>query len=418
MLGGFAGGGVNSITYLSGLSSDELEIYSTLPIYKEFAENNLTATNVPINSSLWSPLYSVIYKSNSIIEGLNNSTTIDQHLKRQLEGEALFVRAFCHFYLVNLFGDIPFVDTTDYRENSKIGRTLTKEVYSRIIVDLKGAEGLLSADYSFSKGERVRPNKWAASALLARVYLYNREWENAEQKAGEVIGQRTLFELDSLNSTFLKNSSEAIWQLSRDDRNTQEAVTFSTFLFGRPLNATLNRKFVEEFEDGDKRKAVWIKSVVSGTNIFYYPFKYQNKTISPITEYSMVLRVAEQYLIRAEARAMLGRFLGAEGSNADINIIRQRAGLSPFQSSNGAEVMAEVEREKKLEMFSEWGHRWMDLKRLPSIVNASDPKLNRADDVLKSVKPGYSIEDKLYPIPKSQITNNPEMSDAQNPGYD
>ncbi len=94
-------------------------------------------------------------------------------------GEARFFRAFCYFYLVNLFGDVPLATTTDSTINARLPRIPSDEVYQQIITDLKEAESLLSTEYLDANlksygglPERVRPTKWAASAMLARVYLY------------------------------------------------------------------------------------------------------------------------------------------------------------------------------------------------------------------------------------------------------
>src|SRR4030095_15438141 len=132
---------------------------------------------------------------NAVIEGLQNSSGVSLSIKQELTGEAKFVRAFCNFYLVNLFGDIPLINSTDYKANALAFRTSRDSVYNQITADLLDAQSVLSPDYSYSNGERIRPNSWAATALLARVYLYSGNWSGALTQSTAVINQNGLFSL-------------------------------------------------------------------------------------------------------------------------------------------------------------------------------------------------------------------------------
>ena len=119
----------------------------------------------------------------------------------------------------------------------------------------------------------------------------------------------------------------------------------------------------------------------------------------------MVLRLAEQYLIRAEARIELGRLSGdANSAAADIDSIRYRAGLEPFTLTAREDLLAEVEKQRRLELFTEWGHRFFDLKRW-----------SKLDAVLGNVKQGWNSMDSLWPIPQSEILINSHLT--QNKGY-
>jgi hypothetical protein len=397
--------GFNSLSYVAGLSADELVNYQTGNLtYQQFFENSLTPSNSTLTSNIWGEPYQYIYKANAILEGLQSSSGITPALKSQLRGEALFIRAFAHFYLVNLFGDVPLVLTTDYRQNAIVQRVPKVRVYQQIKTDLKEAQNLLSMDYSFSQNERVRPNQWAATALLGRVYLYQQQWDSAELQTSRVINNTGIYSLTSLDSVFLANSSEAIWQLASPFGNTTDAQTF--IFSGNPPDAALRNTFVNEFETGDLRKQNWIGTSLSGTDTFYYPYKYKATVPSPITEYSMVLRLAEQYLIRAEARAMQGKITGGNSAETDVNFIRNRAGLPNTIAATLVEMIAAISNEMRFEFFTEWGHRWLNLKRLGII-----------DTVLQNLKPAWSTYDQLYPIPKAQLDNDPGMANAQNPGY-
>jgi hypothetical protein len=282
-------------------------------------------------------------------------------------------------------------------------------VYQQIVNDLKDAQNLLATDYTFSGNERIRPNKWAASALLARVYLYTRDYSNAELQSTAIINNTSLFSLaNDLNNVFLKNSAEAIWQLMpvRANQNTNEGRFF--ILTGPPTSSapgiTISTSLLNLFENGDNRKFNWINSRVVGINTYFYPYKYKVKTISGtgLTEYYTVFRLAEQFLIRAEARTQQNNLSGAL---ADINAIRNRAGLSNSTANDKSSLTLQIEKERFTELFAEWGHRWFDLKRT-----------NRADAILSSLKtPNWQLSDILLPIPKAQIDNDPNI--VQNPGY-
>lgn len=396
---GFASGGNSGVTVIAGLSADELINHSTSPVRVSIYNNSLTPVNTV--TSAWTEPFKTIYQVNSILEAVQTSTGITKPVRDQVTGEALFVRAFCYFYLVNFFGDVPLLLTTDYRANRVALRTPKTEVYQQIEQDLIEAQKLLTDDYSFSNGEKVRPNKWVANALLARTYLYQEKWAAAETQASAIIGSGQ-FSLPDLNSVFLANSDEAIWQLKPvlPRINTFDGPYF----FGEYgiIEVTASPSVLDWFEAGDNRAASWIANYTGDDQTYDYAYKYKVVYADqPLTEYQMVFRLAEQYLIRAEARVQLEDFSGAID---DVNEVRVRAGLDPLDISmmSDEEVADAVVQERKVELFIEWGHRWFDLKRTGKI-----------DEVLGAVKTGWQPNDALFPIPQSEIRANPNLS--QNP---
>jgi hypothetical protein len=164
----FSSGSSASAATLTGLSADELNNYKDITPYISFEQNDLRADNTAI-LSLWTSVYNTIYDANSILEGLAGSTNISADMKNQLSGEALFIRAYCYFYLVNLFADVPLLTSTDYKINSVKPRTTFDSVYTQITTDLTDARALLRENYQEGP-ERVRVNRSTATALLARVY--------------------------------------------------------------------------------------------------------------------------------------------------------------------------------------------------------------------------------------------------------
>nr|WP_233173711.1 RagB/SusD family nutrient uptake outer membrane protein [Pedobacter sp. ASV19] len=414
----------NVITmFMGSMSADDFTYAATLAGFDEFKNNTVTPGNTYVNG-MWSQPYDFIYRANSIIEGVTASGTLSAGVKNQLLGEAKFIRAFCHFYLVNIFGDVPLILDTDVIKNTDLPRTATAQVYQAIIADLVDAKKLLSSDFP-GGGERTRPAKGAATLLLARTYLYSGNNAQAEIEAGEVIADNAHYSLlpkEKINDVFLKNSKEAVWQLQpvniSGNRNTWEGFTMTPASITNPtayyrLTKDPQYGLVFAFEPNDLRKSSWTGNYTTAATpplTHTYPYKYKVRTNAAVTEYSMVLRFAEAYLIRAEARIQQGKL---QPGKEDLDVIRNRAGLAPLTLPGSiAAGMLQVEQERRVEFFAEWGHRWFDLKRWKSTVTAGK---TRADDVLPSTKPLWKSTAVLMPIPTDAIKTNPNM--VQNPGY-
>ncbi|HEY0667085.1 MAG TPA: RagB/SusD family nutrient uptake outer membrane protein [Sphingobacteriaceae bacterium] len=407
-----AGFSFYSLSVYPGLSADELLDYEGSQTRVQLYTNNLIAGNAAVDE-IWSQAYEYIYASNAVLEGIENNNNISAEVKKQLKGEAKFSRAFNYFYLVNLFGDVPLLLSTNYTANASASRSSTELVYQQIIEDLKSAQADLNMDYVAADGtsvvlDRLRPTKPAATALLSRVYLFTKDYENAESMASSVIND-SRFALDtstSLDNVFLKNNSEAIWQVTPGSLlgNTLEGLMF--ILAGPPSQVALDSSLCNSFESGDRRRANWIGAYSDGATTWYFPNKYkiQYDPSNP-RENVDVLRLAEQYLIRAEARVFVNNLAGAR---EDLNAIRNRAGLSDITSSERDELLTFLLEERRAELFTEWGHRWLDLKRTGKI----DEVMNIAAAQKGSSWQSYQ---QLYPIPQSNRARNPNLS--QNAGF-
>lgn len=403
LLNSFAGGYSTSATSLCGILSDEMDSYFTNPTIQEFANNNIQPENSNV-MSIWAELYELIYTANTIVEGIEKPNGISAEVQQKLKGEAKFIRAFCYFYLVNFFGDVPLVLTTDYQYNMSLPRSVVADVYQQIVADLTEAQGLLKDDYSGSAGERTKPNHWVATALLARVYLYTGKWQEAETQATAIIEHTALFNLpDSLNSVFLRNSEEAIWQIISPAGYTWEANLL--ILTDVPGIYAMSDQLYNAFEPGDLRRSKWIGTF----DTYHFAYKYKNQSDrNDLSEYYMVFRLAEQYLIRAEARI---RNEHIEDGIRDLNQLRSRArdaapgSLPPLALTlDKSMALLKVEQERRTELFIEWGHRWFDLVRT-----------ERANTVLGAIKDGWNETDQLMPIPQNELRNSPYLK--QNPGY-
>jgi len=414
---GFTHGGLPSLSLFPSLSSDELELMSGSANMDLIAyyRNALSSSNT-MSTDFWSNIYPVIYMVNAAMDGLSGANSLTPAVRSQLMGEAKFIRAFCYFYLVNLYGDVPLVKGIDYTVNAGLPRTAKADVWNQVISDLKEAKSLLADNYVSSNAvnvttERTRPNRWAAAALLARTYLYNGDWENAEKEADSVINHTVEFELiDDLDAVFLANSREAIWQLQpvNTGQNTQDAITF--VLTSGPNN-NLNPVFLSPFlfnafKENDLRFSHWIGVDSSTGKKYYFPYKYKQAVFGqPVTEYLMVLRIAEQYLVRAEARVQQGEISGAA---SDLNAIRLRAGLSQTSATTRETLLTAIQNERQVELFTEWGHRWLDLKRTGMV--------NDVMTVVTPLKNGtWKPAWQWYPIQIEELQNDPALK--QNEGY-
>jgi len=394
-----------SLSFFGGVAADELNYLGNNTPYNEINSNSITVTNGEIDN-FWNSAYQYIYGANAALEGLNGSSGLSDSVKKQLTGEALFIRAFSNFYLVNYFGDIPLVVSTNYQISAVAARSSTVLIYQQITNDLVQAQTLLAHDYSYSEGERVRPNYWAATALLSRVYLYTGNWADAESLATLVIDNSSDFILASdPTNVFEKNGSESIWQLlpvsPGYNYRVQDAIWFIPAADEVP-NTAMTSELLNDFESGDLRRTAWIDSTVIDTSIYYYPFKYKVKDQLNTTEYYTLLRLGEQYLIRSEARAQQNKPDEAIG---DVNIIRTRAGLPSLPMGlSQADCLTAIQQERRVEMFCECGQRWFDLQRTKT-----------ADEILSTLKPSWKSTDILFPIPQTERQKDPNLT--QNPGY-
>lgn len=396
-----------NVTTYAGTASDELNNHSTSANAVAIANNNITPENGNI-LSLWTSMYKYIYQANSVLEGTTDNKNLSEAVRKQLQGEAYFIRAFCHFYLLNLFGNIPYNKVTDYEVTSFQPQQNGTQLLPIIIEDLKISKSLLTNVYVDGNNnagtERVRPNKYAAGALLAKAYLFNKQWAMAELEADTVL-QQSIYSLNPvLQEVFRSASPEVIWQLRPviSGFNSYAGALLQPNSF-RPFFISVRKSVVDSFETGDNRKNAWITFTTSGSQTYNWLHKYKVGQNAPsLIEFTTLIRLAEIYLIRGEARAMQDKLNPALG---DINIIRARAGLTPLALTTKEDILNAVIKEKRFELFGEFAERWLDLVRT-----------NRANSVMPLVKGANWVStDQLFPIPQTEMLRHPGM--VQNPGY-
>lgn len=373
----------------------------------QFFKYNLNPINVDLKS-LWITPYSEIYQVNDVLAGITNNNNLSGSFIKQITGEMKVVRAFVYFNLLNLFGGVPLVTTTDYKTSAQLSRATAPETYAQVISDLSDAMVKLTGSYPSSG--HARANFFTAQALLAKVHLYQGNWKAAFEEADSVIKQGGFSLETDLNKVFLDGSQEAIWQvpIQNEYGGSGEANNFIPYSSDQTPSYVVTDSLLSQFETGDLRLTSWLGvNIIGGQNV-YYPAKYKDRQAThPATGY-VLLRLAELYLIRAEAAAQLGKLAEAL---SDINTLRDRAGLDPSTADEASQVavLAAVRKERRTELCFEFGNRWFDLNR--TSTDNKYPANGQAPAVLAGWQPNFA----LYPLPQTQLLLNSHLN--QNPGY-
>lgn len=389
-------------TVLLANYSDDLQFFGNNTRLEQFANATVLPSNTYIDN-VWRATYSQIYAVNAFLEGISKSENITEQDKNQFLGEAYFLRAYLHFYLTNCFGQIPYVTSTDYKINKTIPKNTETQIHDYILDDLEEASQLIQENYPTT--ERVRPNKATVNALLARVHLYGKNWESAQQYASLVINNALYSWQDNIELEFLKDNPSIIWSLHPGIAgvNTRDAQSF-VVASGPPTKPTMASELYASFEPNDLRKVFWTKEIEGDGGPWHYAYKYKQTTNTGASqEYTILFRLAEIYLIRAESRTRLGNLQGAKN---DLNKIRNRAGLPDTQAITQQEVLQAIAQERRVELFTEQGHRFFDLKRT-----------DKADETLTTVKPNWKPTNKVLPLPENELLLNKNIL-PQNPGYE
>ncbi|WP_420989397.1 RagB/SusD family nutrient uptake outer membrane protein [Chitinophaga sp. CC14] len=402
-----------NLTSITSLVSDDMSFLANTN-YDEFTKNTYapgSSTSAVSNlNGIWIDLYAGIYRFNSNIEGAAESTALTDAVKQRVIAESKFMRAYCYFYLVNLYGEVPLILETDVSKTALAPKNSIAAINTQIITDLQEARDRLPADYSASPGFRTSVTRWAASALLARIYLYNKQWALAEQEASKVIDDAgALYAMTpaaALENTFLKASAEAIFQfgpyLSITSGYTYEGSTFVS----NTSQYSLTEDLAGIFDVTDARRTKWIKDTTFSGVLNHQSYKYRLVSIAAATaagkqEAPTALRLAEQYLIRAEARLNQQKLPEAR---ADLNVVRVRANTAGSVATAENVLRLEIEDENRREFFNEYGHRWMDLRRT-----------GRINTVLGAKKSTWQARAAYFPLPQAAVDANPNL--IQNPDY-
>lgn len=381
--------------------TDDLTCYATTAtngIY-EISQNQLISSNAAVYS-LWSNTYQQIYFSNSILEGLEKSSGISNTDKRRMKGEALLIRCILYFYLQQIYGDIPYLTTTDYTANNTSSKLSSDDVLVRLENDLNECYILLADEYSNS--ERIFVNRKVAELMMAKVYFAEQRPADAEAKL-KSIAQSSLYTFETdIAKVFQKSGKHILWQLKpKNSGDATKEASLYYFTGAAPSSYALSTSLMSSFASSDFRKSNWMAVITVGANTWYRADKYKNRS-NNTTEYSIVFRLEEVYLLLSESLAKQNKLNEAL---LYLNATRQRAGLSAVTSGiSQSDLITEIASENRREFFTEMGHRFFDLKR------------NNNLNSLISSKPNWQTNHQLWPIPQKDLELNSNLN-PQNPGY-
>ncbi|MCG6189756.1 RagB/SusD family nutrient uptake outer membrane protein [Maribellus maritimus] len=418
-----------TIMYPAELLTDNTEInsYTWGSVVAEFDEAEVTSANSTINS-IWTSCFTAIAYSNNILSRIDD-IEMSESKQNQFQGEALFLRAYCYFYLVRLYGDVPVVNVAfrspDEISSFDMSRQPVSAIYTVIKDDLTNAATLLDG-IELSKG---RASKGAAKTLLGKVYLTLNEYENAAGILKEVIDMNAYSLVDDYGSLFdgtNEESDESIFEIGYHSGDLGEGNSFSSSytpgLFNMaifPNNMNGNgymcptQDLYDSYEEGDERKtASVIDSVLLTDGTYEYTLcglKFVDFSTGTSGDGGInytALRYADVLLMYAEA-------LNESNQTSDalpyLNEVRERAGLDDLTGLSKEEFTLAMEKERRVEFFHE-GHRWFDLLRTgraKTVLNA----------YFESIGSSYTLDDYelLMPIPDDELEISPELE--QNDGY-
>jgi hypothetical protein len=406
-------GAASPIIIAGDFTADYIQFNGTFTDYRELGTKQLTAANGAVEG-LWRNLYRTIYVANFMLENLPRVAGVPEATRKQVTAEARFLRGFANFIGTYTYGDIPQVTSTIQAPNRVIGRTPRATILASVLADYEAALTDLPSVATGSTNVTTNAtylNKTSCRAAMARFYLYQKNWAKAEEMATLVINSGVYNlqpnYIDVVTRDFTGESIlEVGYNLSDDPGTDANTFGLNNILVGRREVIPSNQLVLSlvSAEAGERQTTISFSTQnLRGSDNGWTVRKYG--TASEDNNNIVLIRLAEMYLIRAEARAQLGRQTGATGAVADLNVLRTRAKAPAITTTVQADVLLAVERERVYELAFE-GHRWYDLVRT-----------GRAQAVMTAFSPNWNVRYELWPIPQREIQQNPTLSTQQNPGY-
>jgi len=389
------GGQINLASELLGNDAD-LSWNGTFEQPAQLIEKELVPDNTFVRD-YWLNAYEVNNQANIVLENLE--VFEDESERNRVEGEAKFLRALVYFDLARLFGQsyeatggnsqlaTPIVldAILDPDDITSPSRDTVEDVYNQVVTDLQSAYNLLPT----SNG--VFADKYAAQALLARVYLQQGNYEGARDAAHDVLQNSDHTLTTNYNEAFNNdgNSSEDIfaWQITSQDGVNQMNTFWAGQAFGgRSGNpdVSINASFFDIYDDTNDVRSQFFYTTSRGTATTKWQSQFANIPF---------LRIAEMHLIRAESNFRLTTTIGLDPL-VEINALRARSSAVAL----GAITLQDIIDERKRELAFE-GFTLHDIKRLQGTVGT----LNYDDNFL------------VMPVPQRERDANPNL--MQNPGY-
>ncbi len=387
-------------------TADMLQFRGTFSQYRELGTKTITSANASV-AALWSSIYNTIYIANFIIEKLPTVPGVKTIDRERVLATAHLLRGYAYFIAVYTYGGVPKVTETSIEANRNIPRASRTEILDFILEDYTKAEGMLpekTASAGFA-------SSYALDAALAKYYLYNEAWAKAEQYATSVISSGKYI-LPDYDITVTKDfTTEAIFEMGyllTDDPGTDGNIGLNNIFVGRreliPSNQVISVLNSGNTASKDRFFSVSFDATKQvGNDNGFSVAKYG--TPDEDNNNVVVFRLAEMYLIRAEARAQQNKVSGSNSAQQDINVLRARARADLVGSVTKAQMLTLIEEERRYELSFE-GHRWYDLVRT-----------GRAKEVMSAFTSNWKDSYELWPIPQRELLNNPALAGNQNPGY-
>ena len=430
--------------HLSDFASDDIVCgqVTTDPLYYSFSLDHSPAQGN--TRYYWYISYKIITGVNTVIDAVEKSGKTDA-VTNQLLGECYFLRAFCHFNLVRLFGKPYTVDPnspgvilrTNLTDDAKKARSTVKEVYDSVLADAEKAASLMTQ----SRGVQYASQE-AAWSLLARVNLYKEDNAKAIEYANKVIGSgkftlatKATYPALFANATTASETIFCIAFTAVDDYGKFGSIASMIYSDG-------NSGWGEEYASSSLRAAMaphpedvrWayivpskVGDVVQKKNgiEMYYISKFSFQGGSPNLSSPIMFRLAEMYLIRAEAEAKTG---ATPAALDDVDMIRKNRGLEGSLYNKvvpgGKTALDVVLEEKRIEMAFE-GHRSYDVFRNKRTLNKAywgyhitglketDIDLSKTPSGYPNLTVPYTSPRIIYYIPVDETLTNPLAT--QNP---
>lgn len=393
---------VQVISDVASDMSQQIDTWDALTAADEF---NWGADNSEVED-LYTSLYRCIDIANSIIAYVP-AMAITQADKDDMMGQAYFVRGLAYFDLARFWGGIPNVYGTEgvvIKLTPSVGisqedfatRSTLRQTYDQAEKDLVEALAKLPETRANAVLSKAKATKPAARALLARYYLYNQQWANAEKFATDAIANRPLnTPFETIFKT--KNSAETLFELQFNENDGQgiRQWYYPSSQNGRGGTALHDAMYAEMVANpADVRGTLAARNTTANV---YYPTKW---SAAQNADNFQLLRMSEQYLIRAEARAEQNNVTGAAD---DLNAVRTRAGIAKTTASTKADLITAILQERKLEFVGE-GQRWFDvIRRGLGMTVFSNVRRS------KGSLPSYSIKvagRQVLPFPSAEVRTN------------
>ena len=398
-----------------GLADDIIPAYESADQAIDFYEMDASGMYKNQNvSSLYGGFYESIAICNQTLNLLDKCVITDTVLWRQVRGEALALRAFDHFSLVNYFGR-PYYDQPETNlgivlktkfDLGEAARTSVKTVYDTIVSDLNRARDLMTLE----EDGPARFTADGATALLSRVYLFMNDWDMVVEEASKLIGKYE-FPSDPAGQFEEINGEGEIFTL---DFSYYSSGFY--YPYGQPAG-----QFKDIFHDGDYRFDSYIVEDIDfalDENGDYMFDDEGNLVLIEISKFDKIrltykaLRIAEVYLNRAEAYCELGEY---DLARADLLEVASRSGadVTYVNTLTGDALLEEILMERHRELAGE-GHRASDLLRkgLPVVRYYTEEDTWTEEPVQTIAADNFS---RILPIPHQECYLNTKVQ--QNPGY-